>query len=137
MLAINPCPTIAPPAEGKRLVTGTFRHNAANVLDLAITGETDSLGVTDNQPFWSADRQEFIEAGQLRVCEHLQRVDGTFTQVTRITPRRGPPAPVFNFEVDVEHVNYVGASGVLGHNAYHHYWTRWLGSTVHMSTSGS
>jgi hypothetical protein len=32
--------------------------------------------------------------------------------------------------VDAEHAYYVGAGGVLVHNAYHHYWPKWLGSEV-------
>lgn len=67
---------------------------------------------------------------QLRIGEHLHQADGTLTQVTRITPRRGPPVPVFNFEMDVEHVYHVGAGGVLVRNQYHRYWPRWLGITV-------
>ncbi len=50
--------------------------------------------------------------------EHLQRADGTLTQVTRITPRRGPPVEVFNLEIDAEHVYHVGDGGVLVHNTY-------------------
>ncbi|MFN7769050.1 MAG: hypothetical protein ACK5UC_17740, partial [Planctomycetaceae bacterium] len=43
---------------------------------------------------------------------------GTLRQVTRITPRRGPPVAVFNLEVDAEHVYFVSTAGVLVHNAY-------------------
>ena len=43
---------------------------------------------------------------------------GTLRQITRITPRRGPPVAVFNLEVDAEHVYYVSVDGVLVHNAY-------------------
>ncbi len=41
-------------------------------------------------------------------------------RVTHITPRRGPPVPVFNFEVDGQHVYSVGADGLLVHNDCHH-----------------
>jgi len=78
----------------------------------------------------AVDRQAFVEAGELAVGDHVQRANGTLAQVTRITPRRGPPVPVFNLEIDAEHVYHVGVGGVLVHNTYHHYWTRWLGSTV-------
>lgn len=116
IIAIEPCPRIEPAAPGKRLVTGTFRHAAANVIDLTIEGESQPIGVTDTHPFWSEDRQNFIPAGQLHAGEHLRRADGTLTQVTRITPRRGPPVSVFNLEIDAEHVYHVGTSGVLVHN---------------------
>jgi hypothetical protein len=98
------------------MVTGTFRHSAANVVDLQVGSESESFGVTDNHPFWSVDRGEFVEAGLLRIGEQLQCADGTITQVTRITPRRGPPVEVYNFEVDAEHVYHVGTTGVLVHN---------------------
>jgi rhodanese-related sulfurtransferase len=74
--------------------------------------------VTSNHPFWSADRQAFVEAGQLQVGEQLQQADGTLVQITRITPHTGPPVEVYNLEVDAEHVYHVGAGGVLVHNTY-------------------
>jgi len=128
--AIDPCPALDAAESGRRLVTGTFRHAAANVIDVQVGGETEPFGCTDNHPFWSVDREQFVEAGQLQIGENLQSADGTIVQVTRITPRRGPPVEVFNFEVDAEHVYHVGTSGVLVHNACHHYWPKWLGSTV-------
>jgi len=115
--AIDPCPSLDKPQAGCRLVTGTFRHSAANVVDLQVGRESEPFGCTDNHPFWSVDREQFVEAGQLQIGENLQTADGTITQVTRITPRRGPPVEVYNFEVDAEHVYHVGTSGVLVHNA--------------------
>jgi len=58
-----------------------------------------------------------VEAGQLWIGENLHSADGTLVQVTRITPRRGPSADVFNFEVDVDHQYHIGTTGVLVHNA--------------------
>ncbi|MFN8708088.1 MAG: hypothetical protein ACK50J_15530 [Planctomyces sp.] len=58
---------------------------------------------------------------QLLFVGPVSCVDGsnisTLVQVTRITPRRGPPVNVFNFEVDVDHVYHVGHSSVLVHSA--------------------
>ena len=48
----------------------------------------------------------------------LRTESGTLRQITRITPRRGPPVPVFNLEVDAEHVYYVSTAGLLVHNTY-------------------
>ena len=115
--SIDPCPPLDTPQSGRRLVTGTFRHAAANVIDLQVGGESEPFGCTNNHPFWSEDRHQFVEAGELLIGERLQSADGTITQVTKITPRRGPPVDVFNFEVDVDHVYHVGASGVLVHNS--------------------
>ena len=116
VLAIEPCPPLA--SGPGRTVTGTFAHAAADVLDLEIEGLDTPLGCTANHPFWSADRQDFVPAGSLTIGEHLRTESGTLRQVTRITPRRGPPVAVFNLEVDAEHVYYVSTAGVLVHNAY-------------------
>ncbi|MFN6103039.1 MAG: polymorphic toxin-type HINT domain-containing protein, partial [Planctomycetaceae bacterium] len=116
VLAIEPCPPLA--SGPGRTVTGTFAHAAADVLDLEIEGLDTPLGCTANHPFWSADRHDFVPAGALTIGEHLRTESGTLRQVTRITPRRGPPVAVFNLEVDAEHVYYVSTAGVLVHNAY-------------------
>jgi hypothetical protein len=116
VLAIEPCPPLA--SGPGRTVTGTFAHSAADVLDLEIEGLDTPLGCTANHPFWSEDRQDFVPAGSLTIGEHLRTESGTLRQVTRITPRRGPPVAVFNLEVDAEHVYYVSTAGVLVHNTY-------------------
>jgi hypothetical protein len=125
--AIDSCPPLDGAESGRRMVTGTFRHAAANVIDVQVGSEIEPFGCTDNHPFWSVDREQFVEAGQLRIGENLQSADGTLVQVTRITPRRGPPVDVFNFEVDVDHVYHVGTTGVLVHNACHHTIPKYLG----------
>ena len=115
VLAIEPCPDIEP---GNRpLITGTFEHTAANVIDLEIESEAAPIGTTDNHPFWSEDRQEFVEAGELKIGETLSLADGRTTRVTSIIPRAGPET-VYNLEVSGEHVYHVGDSGVLVHNTY-------------------
>ncbi len=117
--AVLPCPDIeAVRGASQRLVTGTFHHSAANVIDLQVASEKEPIGTTDNHPFWSEDRQAFIAAGELQLGETLLLANGTHTQVTRITPHTGPPVEVFNLEVDVDHTYHVGEDGVLVHNAY-------------------
>ena len=118
VLAIDPCPEIEPDdGTGRMIVTGTMKHLAANVLEVEIAGELQPLGVTDTHPIWSEDRQDFVVAGQLRTGERLKQSNGTLTQVTRITPMRGPPVMVYNLEIDGEHVYHVGENGLLVHNA--------------------
>jgi hypothetical protein len=118
IVSIRPCPSFEPDGgTGRRLVTSVFRHAAANVIDLETTGSTTPIGVTANHPFWSEDRQSFIPAGDLQPGERLRQADGTSTRVARLTPRTGPPVPVFNFEVDGQHVYSVGVAGVLVHNS--------------------
>ena len=115
VVEVSPCPELEPGAG--RLVTGTFFHHSGEVLDIAVDGLTEPIGCTGAHPFWSEDRQDFIPARNLVLGETLRTESGTLRQITRITPRRGPPVPVFNLEVDVEHVYYVSAEGVLVHNA--------------------
>ena len=120
VVGIDPCPEIEPDdGTGRMIVTGTMPHLASNVLRLDITGQTEPLGVTDTHPIWSEDRQAFVVAGQLQQLqqgERLRQLNGTLTQVTRITPMRGHPVMVYNFEVDGEHVDHVTADGLLVHH---------------------
>jgi hypothetical protein len=110
----EPCPSDII-GEG-RLVTGTFEHSSGEVLNLFIAGEATPIGSTANHPFWSEDRQDFVQAGSLNPGEHLRLADGRTTTLERTEPI-AEQLPVYNLEVDGEHVYYVGESGVLVHNA--------------------
>ena len=102
-----------------RLVTTVYRHTPKPVVDVAVEGEPVPIGATANHPFWSVDRRAFIPAGDLRPGERLQDADGYHVAVRGVTPR-GPPEPVYNLEVDAEHVYRVGAGGLLVHNTCVH-----------------
>ena len=101
---------------GGSLVTGLFVHLAKKTLDLQLEGDERPIGVTPNHPIWSVDRSSFVEAGTLAPGERLRAADGSTRRVASITAR-GPPEPVFNLEVDAEHVFYVGDDWVLVHNS--------------------
>ena len=117
VIAIDSCPEIeSDDGTGRMIVTGTMKHLATNVLEIEIAAETEPLGVTDTHPIWSEDRHQFVVAGQLRTGERLRQSNGHLTQVTRITPKRGPPVMVYNLEIDGEHVYHVGDNGLLVHN---------------------
>jgi hypothetical protein len=112
---IEPCPPIKP---GKgNVITGTFHHEAANTIDLYVEGLSKPIGCTDNHPFWSVTRNEFIEAGKLQSGEKLQLYSGQTAKVVQILPRPGPEQ-VHNLEVMNEHVYRVADQGILVHNAY-------------------
>ena len=118
VIAIDSCPEIEPDdGTGRMIVTGTMKHLATNVLEIEIAAETEPLGVTDTHPIWSEDRHQFVVAGQLRTGERLRQSNGHLTQITRITPKRGPPVMVYNLEIDAEHVYHVGENGLLVHNS--------------------
>lgn len=114
--SVEPCPPIQNNAG--RVVTGKFTHESARVLDIVVSGESKPIGTTDAHPFWSEDRQAFVPAGKLRVGETLLTAADKTARVLSTTPRRKAET-IFNIEVNVEHVYYVDASGLLVHNAYH------------------
>jgi hypothetical protein len=90
----------------------------------------ETIGVTGNHPFWSLDRLEFVQVGELAIGERLQTLSGDTKWVQHKLPRPGPE-PVYNLEIHAEHVYYVGTSGVLAHNVCpgdHHMVPRSLGS---------
>jgi hypothetical protein len=112
VLALGPCPQIAP-GPG-RVVTGTFKHSSAHILDVYVEGLDQPIGATANHPFWSEDRQEFVRSDELTTSELLRTVHGT-ARVVRTVARR-IPEPVYNIEVLTTHTYHVGSLGVLVHN---------------------
>ena len=111
--AIDPCPLIKP---GKgNVITGTFHHEATNTIDLYVDGVEKPIGTTDNHPFWSVTRCEFVEAGKLLPGEELHLYSGPTAKVVQILPRPGPER-VHNIEVMNEHVYFIADLGILVHN---------------------
>ncbi|MBI1313419.1 hypothetical protein GC176_19185 [bacterium] len=107
-----------------QVVTATFHHSSGDVIDLTVEGirsgragsEPETIGTTGNHPFWSVDRQEYVQAGQLDVGERVLTFSGDTKRVVTKLPRPGPQ-PVYNLEVHAEHVYFVGQDGVLVHNS--------------------
>jgi len=113
VLRIGPCPPIA--AGAGHIVTATFKHEPDGEL-LTVTIGDDQIGCTANHPFWSEDRQGFIEAGQLRQGERVRTRLEQVAAVVSIKPR--PPTDwVYNLEVLGGHVYEVGPNGALVHSA--------------------
>jgi hypothetical protein len=112
VLRIGPCPPIA--AGAGHIVTATFKHEPDGEL-LTLTIGDDDIGCTANHPFWSEDRQAFVEAGQLHVGERVRTRLDEVASVVSIKPRP-PTAWVYNLEVQGEHVYEVASNGILVHN---------------------
>jgi hypothetical protein len=112
VLAVEACPPIAPGAG--RVVTSTFHHQAVTTIDIIIDGMDEPIGSTPNHPIWSETKQQFVRADALQPGEQVRTLTG-LAQVVAIAPR-GPPEPVYNLEVQVDHLFHVGTSGVLVHN---------------------
>ncbi|QDU93267.1 DNA/RNA non-specific endonuclease [Lignipirellula cremea] len=120
VLAIEPAPEIEPLPAGcdpseYRLVTGTFKHTSGEVYDLKLASESKPIGVTGSHPFWSVDREAWVSVLDLEIGETLKTLDGT--TVVESLVRRPGSEPVYNIEVEGDHVYRVGESGVLVHNA--------------------
>jgi hypothetical protein len=96
-------------------VLATFEYERGEVWNLRLEGAAEAVGVTPNHPFRSADRQDWVPAGELRIGERLQASDGTTPRVVSWT-LRAEPEPVYNIEVDGDHVYRVGQQGLLVHN---------------------
>jgi hypothetical protein len=125
---IQNAPPIHPGAG--RVITATFKHSSGDVIDLRVgdysesdlstlnsqSSNSDSIGTTSNHPFWSVDRQDYVQAGSLELGERLLTYSGDTKRVVSKLARPGPD-PVYNLEVSAEHVYYVGKDGVLVHNS--------------------
>lgn len=112
---VGPCPEIQS-GEGT-IVTGTFKHQAdktSNVVRLKLEDQTELTGVTDNHPYWSEDRREFVEVGELRVGELVDTARG-LKHVVSVTPD-AHNGFLYNLET-TEHVYRVGSLGTLVHNS--------------------
>ena len=99
-----------------RLVTALFIHYDAEVWDLRVEGESRAIGVTVTHPFWSVTRRTWMSAAELQAGELLLAEDGRTPRVLSFTKREGRE-PVYNIEVDGDHVYRVGEQGLLVHNA--------------------
>ena len=113
MHAIEPCPRIS--SGVGRVVTGTFTHVRGGILRIRLFGLAEPLGVTSNHSIYSADRLDFVRAGELRVGETLRNLDGD-VRIESIE-QLGREERVYNLEIHGEHVFRVASSGVLVHNS--------------------
>ncbi len=119
VLAIEPCPPVQH-NRAFRIVTGTFKHHAGKIIELHLDGIDEPIGTTPNHPFWSVDRQAFVNASDLQPNEQLLGFDG-LVRVLKLV-ELSDPEPVYNLEVQCDHVYHVAKDGVLVHNAYAETW---------------
>lgn len=112
--SIEPCPPIA--LGTGAIITGKFVHESdgQNVVELRIEGQAEPTTVTDNHPYWSTDRQDFVPVSELRKGELLDTESG-HRQVVSVVPRPNYSGLLYNVET-TEHVYRVGILGSLVHN---------------------
>lgn len=115
VLEIGPCTVSADAGvPGRQVVTGTFCHQNAVVLDLYFDASPEPLSATASHPFWSASREDWVEAGELELGEYVATRDG-IVQLIRRAQRPGLHK-VYNIEVHQTHNYYVSNLGILVHN---------------------
>jgi hypothetical protein len=110
-------PWVGSVGAGAGLVTGRFTYTApGDLVDVYVDGLDEPIRCTADHPFWSADRRDFVSAGQLRRGETLvSSSESRWPTVGRVVPRAGP-ARVYNIEVDGQHMYAVSAFGLVVHN---------------------
>ncbi len=99
-----------------RPITATFKHQSAEVWDFTFKGD-ETIGATNNHPFYSLDRQDYIPVGELRIGERVKNFAGT--EIKLLSKAKRPnPEPVYNLEVYRDHNYLVGKGKILVHNTY-------------------
>jgi Pretoxin HINT domain len=112
VVGVSPCP---PLKRGRgKVVTGTYTHSGATVLDVRVEGLDQPIGATPQHPFYSASRHRYVAAEHLVTGERLVTAVGE-SLVTSVTRRPGEHW-VYNLEVHGDHVYRVSGLGVLVHN---------------------
>lgn len=86
-------------------------------------GTTESVGVTEEHPFW-VERlgfAGFVPAGALRVGDKLRRADGGLAEIRSKLSEKAPEGTTFttyNFSVAEHHSYFVGNTALWVHNSY-------------------
>lgn len=114
VLAIEPCPQIDHDHR-YRIVTGVFKHQSARIVEVHIEDLAEPIGTTANHPFWSEDRKTFVRADELNDGEQLRTLNGT-AKVRKVVPLKDAE-PVFNLEVQCDHIYLVSKQGIVVHNS--------------------
>ncbi len=100
-------------------VGATTRRRVSSVLDLEILaddGETATLSVTPEHPFYVAEFDRFVDADDLEKGTTLMLLDGRTAEVVGARRRTGE-FEVYNFEAEGAHDYFAGPVFVLVHNA--------------------
>ena len=97
------------------IVIGKIEHDNAVVWDLVFNNDSeDPLGVTANHPLFSADRDAWVPAGELRIGEKVKTIEGVATLTSK--SERPGRHKVYNMEVHRSHSYHVSQFGILAHN---------------------
>jgi Pretoxin HINT domain len=90
---------------------------ASAVQAASLPQEEVAIQTTGAHPFLSKTRHAWVSARDLQAGEELRSQDGEELRVASLGRIPGAQ-PVFNLEVEREHVYFVSGAGVLVHNGY-------------------
>ncbi|WP_339154585.1 polymorphic toxin-type HINT domain-containing protein [Streptomyces sp. F41] len=98
---------------GPRKVTALIKSSGhKQLVDISITDQDGSTGsfvsATEGHPFWVADSQEWVDAGQLRTGQWLQTSAGTWVQISAVRAH-DEVTTVYNLTVDDLHTYHVSS----------------------------
>ncbi len=99
-------------------VVGLIRLHDRVIWNLTLAnsnGKAELFGTTDDHPWWSLDRLDWVQTIDLKPGERISTYDGdVMTVVSKVNT--GQVQPTFNFEVADFHTYFVGEDMVLVHN---------------------
>lgn len=114
LTAIKPAPELAK-GPGQRVITTFRRVDFLPKVALGLEGVAEPVIVTLEHPFYSVERQAWIEAANLQPGERLQTAENRPRSITSVTLLKGSET-VYNIEVAQDHNFFVSEAGVLCHN---------------------
>jgi RHS repeat-associated protein len=112
VVGILACPKIKP-GPG-RVVLSTLTHRSPQLMEIKIEGQEQILEPTVTHPFFSEDRRDWVQAGELRVGE-MVRTKECPARIAEIKWKPGTHR-VYNIEVEADHTYFVAKLGILVHN---------------------
>ncbi|MCG3131835.1 MAG: hypothetical protein FLDDKLPJ_02645 [Phycisphaerae bacterium] len=98
-----------------RLVLSTITQLSAHLLRLEVNGGEEIIDLTETHRLYSADRDSWVPAFDVRVGECLTSLDDVveITGIQRLSGVR----QVYNLEIQTDHCYYVSSLALLSHNS--------------------
>ncbi|WP_192483017.1 MULTISPECIES: polymorphic toxin-type HINT domain-containing protein [Cysteiniphilum] len=117
--------------EKTKTVIGTFKRYAQDVRTYTFIddkGNIEQINATPNHPFYVVNQQAYVAIDDITINDNLISQSGKILQLIcsgeqisscgRSYYQGDKPIIVYNFEVHLDHVYYVGENGFLVHNPY-------------------
>jgi len=111
VVGVAPAPHVA--AGSGRVVLATYAHHD-EIVTIHFAGATEPVESSPWHRFYSRDRNDWIDARDLKSGEHIRTKSGE-SAITAIEHKPGA-ARVFDIEVEGDHAYYVADAQVLTHN---------------------